>query len=79
MPRDIAYIAIILLLVVMLLTSNGRMTKQQYAHEDGLKMCETATRILENQVKDLRIVVNKANEERVRLLGLTKTQTRRLD
>lgn len=79
MSRDIPYIAIILLLLLMLLTSNGRMGNQQAAHEDGLRLCETSTRILKNRIDELAVRVDNANAERIRLLGLTQIKTKRLD
>jgi uncharacterized membrane protein len=60
MPRDVAYIGIIVLLVVMLLISNGRMADQQHTFDQNVMLCETATRILDERLVALRSQIEKA-------------------
>ena len=70
MPRDLIYLAIIVMLMVMLVMSNGRIAQQQAEQDTGMRLCETSSRILDNRIDELALQIEIAESERIRLLGL---------
>jgi hypothetical protein len=72
MPRDLSYAIAILVLIVALFSSNDRATRHQDMEDHALRLCETATRILENRQYELAATLERVEHERNRLLGLSK-------
>lgn len=73
------YLAGLLVLVVMLTASNMRMAIQEARHLEALQLANRTVRLLDERMVDLRMRLRHAEVERVRLLGLTSPQTRRMD
>lgn len=72
MPRDLAYAIAILVLMVALFTSNDRTTQHQVMEDHAIRLCETATRILQSRQDELMVTLERVEHERNKLLGLRK-------
>ncbi|MHA2265841.1 MAG: hypothetical protein ACXAEN_25905 [Candidatus Thorarchaeota archaeon] len=68
--REFSYLLTILILFVALLISNGRATSHAITQDSAIRLCETASRLLDNRIKELSLQIEVANNERDRLLGL---------
>jgi hypothetical protein len=74
--KDFCYISVIVVLMAALTVTQRRLD-QRHSEIDQLgRLCETSTRLLDARIVEVQALYNRAEVERVRLLGLT---TKRLD
>lgn len=70
LARELSYLLTIMILFVALLISNGRATSHAITQDSAIRLCETASRILDSRIKELSLQIEVANKERDRLIGL---------